>query len=201
MEWIRISPNKLKIMLNAQDARHYALDCASADYTDVVTRAAFREILSDVEAETGFDAGEDKLYIQMYPSKDGGCELFVTRIGLLLTEPEQIQKKPHNGIEKGHTMQLSRKRSNALCFDRFDHLLALCRRLAPYAGESEAWQDENHIWWLILTETGDPLTLSEDHRFMREYGHAHDAVAARVRLKEHGRLICSHRAVEALAEL
>lgn len=71
MEWIRISSNKLKIMLSAEDAQHYALDCATVDYADVVTRAAFREILTDVEEETGFDANEDKIYIQMFPSREG----------------------------------------------------------------------------------------------------------------------------------
>ena len=86
MEWIRISQNKLKIMLTAEDARHYELNCEEADYTDMVTRTAFREILTDVKREADFDASEDKVYIQMYPSKEGGCELFVTKVGLLLTE-------------------------------------------------------------------------------------------------------------------
>ena len=72
MEWIRISKNKLKIMLSAEDARHYELDCKSADLGDLVTRSAFREILSDVKRQTDFDASEDKIYIQMYPSKEGG---------------------------------------------------------------------------------------------------------------------------------
>ena len=30
MEWIRISTNKLKIMLSAEDARRYALNCENA---------------------------------------------------------------------------------------------------------------------------------------------------------------------------
>ena len=82
MEWIRISDNKLKIMLTAEDARRYALNCEAADYTELLTREAFREILSDVRVESGFDAADEKLYIQMYPSKGGGCELFVTKMGL-----------------------------------------------------------------------------------------------------------------------
>jgi negative regulator of genetic competence, sporulation and motility len=88
MEWIRISQNKLKIMLTAEDARHYELNCEQADYTDILTRTAFREILTDVKREAEFDASEDKVYIQMYPSKEGGCELFVTKIGLLLNEQQ-----------------------------------------------------------------------------------------------------------------
>ena len=80
MEWIRIGDNKLKIMLSAQDARHYALNIDGSDQAPHTSGNSIRGILSDLLAETGFDAGEDKMYIQLYPSKDGGCELFITKI-------------------------------------------------------------------------------------------------------------------------
>ena len=100
MEWIRISKNKLKIMLSAEDARHYELDCEAADLGELVTRTAFHEILSDVKMQTDFDASEDKIYIQMYPSKGGGCELFVTKMGLLLSDEEK-EISPQTVREKG----------------------------------------------------------------------------------------------------
>ena len=43
MEWIRISQNKLKIMLTAEDARHYELNCEEADYTDMVKYNIFQK--------------------------------------------------------------------------------------------------------------------------------------------------------------
>ena len=201
MEWIRISTNKLKIMLSAEDARRYALNCENADYTDLMTRKAFQEILTDVRHETGFDATEDKVYIQMYPSKEGGCELFVTKLGLLLTEnnhkePTPTEKQPPAKSEK--SPRTVRKKSNAFSFSHLDDLLALCRRLSPlYTGESEIWLDECGVWWLILTEEGDSAVMLNDFNFIREYGQTVSAEQARAVLPEHGRAICLSRAVQA----
>ena len=127
MEWIRISQNKLKIMLSAQDTAHYALDCKKADGSDEGSRAAFREILSDVQRETGFEAAEDKVYIQMYPSKEGGCELFVTKIGLLFGEDKPMNT---NSAQKATKRpRPTQKRSAAFLFPDFSCLLSACKGL------------------------------------------------------------------------
>ena len=203
MEWIRISPNKLKIMLSAKDAEHYALNCENADYADVMTREAFREILTDVRAETGFDATEDKVYIQMYPSKEGGCELFVTKVGLLLTEGATREAKAQNAK---HDRELSprsaRRRGGALYFTELAPLLALCKRMAPtFNGKSEAWQDERGGWWLLLADQGDPYSWREDFRFTLEYGKHVAPQNAKTYLSEHGRAVCRQNAVKILGEL
>ena len=203
MEWIRISNNKLKIMLTAQDAKKYDLRCESADYADVVTRQAFREILTDVGRETGFDATEDKVYIQMYPSKEGGCELFVTRVGLALGEEAAHSSRARHTEGRIKRADTYKKRSNAFLFTGLGDLLAACKRLEGrhFAGESEAWRDEDGGYWLFLAETGDPLCAEEDYRFIREYGSIKSADAARLYLAEHGHPVCRTGAVSTLAPL
>jgi negative regulator of genetic competence, sporulation and motility len=202
MEWIRISKSKLKIMLSAEDAERYALNCESADYADLMTRDAFKEILTDVRQETGFDATEDKVYIQMYPSKEGGCELFVTKLGLLLTEedheaPSGTKHQHHTAPQNAKQPQTVRKKSTSLVFTQLDHLLALCRRLAStYSGESEVWLDESGAWWLILTEEIDPKVKHDDLCFIREYGQTVSTDKARAFLPEHGRAIYPSHAVQ-----
>ena len=191
MEWIRISANKLKIMLSAEDARRYELNCEHVDCADVVTRAVFREILTDVRRETGFDATEDKVYIQMYPSKEGGCELFVTKIGLLISEE---QAGPKTGARQRSYAPKSQKR--AFVFEDLAPLLLLCRRLRSGKDTfaSEAWRDDGGAWWLLLTGEGDLP-------FAREYGRETKADAARLFLCEHGKTVCEKRAVETLGRL
>ena len=207
MEWIRISNNKLKIMLTAEDARRYALSCEKADYADLLTREAFRDILSDMRDKTGFDATEDKLYIQMYPSKEGGCELFVTKMGLLLAESdceEDAIPPPEKQEPKAQKRTpFPRKRSVAFLFDELSHLISLCQRLRvqSYIGESEVWKDEHGQWWLILTEIGNPLTSKEDYRFIREYARMFSAEEARLLLPEHGKLLCPKNAVSIFSRL
>lgn len=198
MEWIRISKNKLKIMLSAEDARHYELDCDVADLGDLVTRSAFHEILSDVKKQTDFDASEDKIYIQMYPSKEGGCELFVTRMGLLLYE-EENEISPKTGRENGRFRLSPRtaEQERAYAFEKLDLLLAACRRIgkSTRVRESEAWRDEQERWWLLLKGRS-----AEKLGFLREYGREIRAELARLYLAEHAKPICEKNAVQTLAE-
>ena len=199
MEWIRISTHKLKIMLNEEDARRYALSCTASDYAAPDTKAAFREILTDIRQETGFEAGDDRLYIQMYPSKTGGCELFVTRLGLAYEAEGAAPSAPLSNTKSHPTVQ---KKTGALRFEALEELLTLCRAMASsYKGESEVWRDEAGAWWLLLTVWGEPAALRRDLRLLREYGELHDAASARTLLAEHGRAICPADAMQVFGRL
>lgn len=81
MELIVISETKLKIMLTAPDMVRYELEGSPMDCADARTRAAFRHIFDDARAEIGFDTEGERLFIQLYASKGGGCEIFVTKLG------------------------------------------------------------------------------------------------------------------------
>jgi negative regulator of genetic competence, sporulation and motility len=203
MDSIRISDNKLKIMLTAEDARRYALNCENASCAESLTREAFRAILTDVRAESGFDASDEKIYIQMYPSKEGGCELFVTRMGLLIDE-----EKDGDSVEAGERKKaakripLPRKRSLALLFEELEHLLSLCRRLSTlgYIGESEVWRGEKGDWWLIFSD-GEAFFTRDEYRFIHEYGKMFGGSDVQIVLSEHDRCICPQNAVATLAKL
>lgn len=83
MELILINQTKLKIMLSAPDMKHYELLPEKLEHmtcTDHETRVAFRHIFDDAEARTGFHTSGEKLLVQMFTSKCGGCEIFVTRL-------------------------------------------------------------------------------------------------------------------------
>lgn len=81
MELIVISESKLKIMLSAPDMAHYNLQTIRTCGTDANTRAAFRKIFEDARTEIGFDTQGERLFIQLYDSLEGGCEIFVTKLG------------------------------------------------------------------------------------------------------------------------
>jgi negative regulator of genetic competence, sporulation and motility len=198
MEWIRIGTHKLKIILSAADAQRYALDCGRADYAEAPIRRAFKEILTDMQQETGFDAGDDRLYIQMYPSKAGGCELFVTKMGLSATEAPQ--RRAVAELPLLPRAADTKRRASAFSFSRLEELLQLCRQLAPiYKGDSEIWQDERGGWWLLLAPREDAGQGRKQLRFVREYGRARDADKAALLLAEHGKRICGADAVRTFA--
>lgn len=84
MELILIDQTKLKIMLTAPDLLHYELipdELEHMSCTDRHIRAAFRHIFNDAEAQTGFHTEGERLLVQMFTSKCGGCEIFVTKLG------------------------------------------------------------------------------------------------------------------------
>lgn len=197
MEWIRISSNKLKIMLTAEDAARYALSPETADYADSVTRRAFRAILTDMRGETGFDASDDKIYIQMYPSREGGCELFVTKMGI------EVTPKRGGTSYKPKSIRQPRKRQFALFFLELENLICVCKRLKDkhFRGKSSAWLGQDRRYWLLLTDSGDPLKTREDYRFALEYGEIESHDVALTLFPEHGKEICRENAVETLGKL
>lgn len=93
MEVLKISDSKLKIMLTRSDMQKYGLRADKVDYNDAATRKSFFAVLDDVKLSHGFETEGDKILIQFYPSKDGGCELFVTKLGLLPAASERAMSK------------------------------------------------------------------------------------------------------------
>ena len=196
MEWIRISRNKLKIMLTAEDTKRYELRPDSASLESAGTRKAFRAILSDAGKELGFDAADERVYIQLFPSREGGCELFVTKEAESAKEAPTPRPKAEKAPEE-HTRHL------AFSFPELSPLLLVCRRLTErrYQGESRALRDDEGRYWLLLSDTGNPLLARHEYRFILEYGQMEHGENARLLLLEHGTPLCGEKAVEQLGQL
>ncbi len=78
MELIPINDSKLKIMLDEIDMKEYRLG-AESDCADTETRRAIRDILDLARDRVGFNTEGAEIFVQLYTSKKGGCELFVTK--------------------------------------------------------------------------------------------------------------------------
>lgn len=195
MDFIRIGTNKLKIMLTREDAAHYALCPDTADRTDNETRRAFRAILTDIRAKTDFDAAEDKVYIQIFPSREGGCELFVTKMGLETAPKRTAEPKGERTPKK--------RREMIFYFTNLDGLVAACRHLATvsFKGQSRVWLDDLNRYWLYLCELGDPLKARHDHACLLEYGYMENRDNALLMLSEHAKELVGRNAVDVFSKL
>ena len=80
MDVLKISDTKVKIMLTRADVKKFKLDAEKVDYNDAKTRNSIWELLDHVKKHHGWSCENNKLLIQFYPSKDGGAELFVTKL-------------------------------------------------------------------------------------------------------------------------
>ena len=78
MELIRINSCKLKVMLTAGDVKRFHLDPEFERSNEL--HQAFRSLLQEIQKEIGFDSDGKELSIQYFPSREGGCEMFISHL-------------------------------------------------------------------------------------------------------------------------
>lgn len=81
MEIIKISQSELKVTMTSEDMQRYDLDCDTLGDDPEESRKALKCILREAKAEKGFSAAGERLLVRVFPSRDGGCEMFVTKLG------------------------------------------------------------------------------------------------------------------------
>ena len=159
MELLVISESKLKIMLTAPDMIKYDLTAPQTESLSVHDREALRHLFRDAKAEIGFDTEGARLFVQLYSSKEGGCEIFVTKLPesnpiSTMWEHEQITDQKNVSVDPWtqhltntaaayltsedrllHAIYDLKEREDpwtcrAYRFSDLPSLLAVCRRLA-----------------------------------------------------------------------
>lgn len=195
MELIRISDTKLKVMLSEEDMIFYDLDTEALDYDDKDTRRAFWQILDEAKRRTGFDVSSERVFVQVYPSKKGGCEMFVTKVGKL-----------EEGKTKTKGLTSMRKRENIYSFGSFETVTLMCEKLKEmgYAGKSSLYMDNGRgIYYLIIEERSSDSILKNnslgEYGFLSEYGSKKNGGLMYAYIKEHFSCIDSKDAVNSLS--
>ncbi len=181
MELILISDSKLKIMLSQKDMTKYALKIEDIDYDNTETRRAFWNILDEAKHKTGFDAARERIFVQVFPSRCGGCEIFVTKL--------------EKGVSADDlSVSVAKRRANTVYrFSDINNLLSVCSILYKrgYEGESAVYYDDKNYY---LSITGEQL-------FIDEYADMRENIKYIYHILEHCEGICTRGAVETLAAL
>jgi len=140
METIRISPVRMKIILNEEDRRRFAV---TDDAFDGDVRELLRRILQNTDEASLLDTAAGQLHLQVYDGRDGGCEIFLTCLSA--PETEEDTKPP-------------------CCFALWDTeaLFMLCRRLKAggYQGEHRLLR-LGERWYLAFESGALPLAASD----------------------------------------
>ncbi len=155
MELIVIDESRIKLMLTAEEMEAYRI-------VEDGTRETIKGIMTDVSRKCGYAGAvmRGRIYVEMYPSKKGGCELFVTRLAereqKIGTERENgtIMKTGNEGILTEYRKYIFRGRV-IYAFEKMPDLLGACCGLMNdgYAGESAAYRDaEKRMYYLILEQ-------------------------------------------------
>ena len=191
MEMIRISDSKIKVILLPGDMDRYVAE--NDDDGSPAERGTLRAILRDLREKTGFDVTGERVLVQMFPARDGGCELFVTRLGKLAGQ--KIEPR----LPAPPDLPL---RSAVFVFDRLPPLLRVCRHLSHigYPHLSAVYAGDDDLWYLVLQERipgARPSPLS----FAEEFGTRRRAAVTLAYIKEHGTCISPSNAITLLSPL
>lgn len=208
MDLILISNTKLKIMLTPNDMAAYSLTCDNIDYDNTETRRAFWDILDAAKHKTGFDAASDRVFIQVYPLKSGGCEMYVTK---LIKRDDNTHRDDIKLYDKKSLLDISpvslsvernapeHKEYDVYSFKEFYYMLDACRQLilSGYNSNSSIWTDEGIPRYYLAVEKAERAQCS----FLDEYGTRYSSHAAYTYVTEHCHCICENKAVEKMASL
>ena len=198
MELLRINEKKLKVILSEEDMDRYRLDRDTMDYDTTETRSAFWQILDEAKHRTGFDACGARIFVQIYPSRGGGCELYVTKI--LAPAPADTKKAPPPPAREERT------RPVVYLLPSLADLLRICRHLAAtdYRGESAAYIGEGDACYLVLSEplrgVGYPHSAPLYHP-AEEYGERCSGNTKLTYVREHAHCLLDTDAVARLSAL
>ena len=198
MELIRITDEKIKIMLTPSDLSLYELD----PETDSATSpAALRRLLGDLRLRFGVELDDRSVSAQYFPSRSGGGELFVCSIRPKHNEEAAAPLTHSSGCKHAAA---SFRWEGAYRFHTMQALLSACHRLTTvdFLGDSAAYCDSGGRYYLLLrTHARSPFSIPEELSFLTEYGDTENAAQLKVYIKEHGELIRSPDAVSILALL
>jgi negative regulator of genetic competence, sporulation and motility len=203
MELIRISDSKLKIMLTPTDMRQFEL-CADNFYDDSEKmHHSFRLLLDEVKRQSGFEADDHRISVQYFPSREGGCEMFISNLAQGRKQ-SACALTPAQGMQPATRTRGSFCRSFAYRFEGIDELLSVCHRLLPmdYISASSAYRDDAGRYYLFInTFAASPFATPEELYFVVEYGRLENAAQLRLYLSEHGEVVCAEDAVGTLGAI
>ena len=179
MELILISESKLKIMLSQRDMEKYELSLSDIDSENRACKRAFGKLLEEAKARTGFCATQKNLYIQIFPGRSGGCEIFITKTNTL------------NGNCKEGLLIFT--------FSSTDDVIRACKTLLKrgYSGKSSLFYNEDGTYYLLTdTQLHNKLiyTLCEFSKQVKNKKYIYH-------IFEHSKELCTDTAVETMADL
>jgi negative regulator of genetic competence, sporulation and motility len=207
MEIIMINNCKLKVMLGEEDLRRFEIKAEQLDYSNTETKRMFWDILNKAKRETGFDTEGQRVLVQLYPSKHGGCEMFVTKIGLL---PSRNVSNTSFNEENKLLISSVGKDSNqtipiqiALSFESINMIIFVCKRLHAMdcVGQSSFYVSDSGKKYLFLSDIhiinhSEPNELS----FVFEFASAENPECFENLSLEHGKFVFENNAVAKLSE-
>ena len=139
MEVIRINRERIKIMLSPADMVEMDINCEVLDSFDKRGKEAFGKIMQEARDKCGFISCGRKILVQVFPSKDGGCEMFITKVN-----------------DGELSSRVKKQRKYYYKFEVFQDLLGFCAAIMNINYNCDVYKDtEKEIYYIIADEKCD----------------------------------------------
>lgn len=193
LEALLINDRKLKITLSSAELCEMELSLDELDYKNTRTRRFIWQLLDSAREKTGFDAAAQRVLIRVYPSKGGGCELYVCKVK---DNPEKAHTDAAQDI--GLVREALPQCRALYRFSSVSLLLSSCKifadradipTAAAYAGAGEAF---------LLIKDADPSR--EELSLFSEFGVLCNETDSE-NILENAKIICKDHAIERLSAL
>ena len=204
MEYIVIDESKLKVICEERDLEPYGISTDSLEYGDASSRRFIEDMLSEAKIRFGFETARNRVLIQLFPDNDGGCEIFVSKLGALPKSTDGDATK-----EKKITPKKAEPIQKIFFFEKLDYMLEACKRLSflPSCEKSSAFYIDGEGYYLHfeiicnepLEEYG--ICALDEYSFLLEYGEPQLSKASLPFLMEYAKIICTDNAIEALGRI
>ena len=199
MDITYINSKNIKISISREELYENGLDAESLDYTKTRTKRFIWELLDIAYIKTGFNAGNGRLFVRVFPSADGGCELFITK---------NADFSEKDGKSDTCIAQTENENEDLACVtDDADKLYMLCGRLktAGFCGDSSLYSGTGDSFILVFNSQRKlPSYINKkfcgekkDYFFAADYGKMFTVTPEmKAYICEHCHLVCAECAVE-----
>lgn len=143
MEYIKINEKNAILSLSAEETAVYRGEGG----------IAVKRIVREAEERYGCSHLDGRLYVQMYEMKDGGCELFLTRLSERRREVATLSET-NSIMAADYYRCIYHDECAVYVFDDLEKLLQCCKMIdgAGYKGQSESYADRGRGEYYLILE-------------------------------------------------
>ena len=180
MEFMKIGHDSLKITMSAKEAKMYDLDEDSTLDSEEM-KSTFTKLLLRAKKEIGYKYAGERVVAEIFSSKNGGCEIFLSYAD------EQINEMKESKYKKSYI--------SVYMLESFFDTIELIKRMegSNYKGKSSLYYDEQNERYYIAFE--DPEIKDGKYLFINEYARQQKNNSI-VYLKEHCKCIKRNTAID-----
>ena len=180
-----LSANTVKITLTEQDMRSNALNAESIRSRTAESRRSLTRFLKRFQSESSLFPGHsaERLFLEAFPSDDGGCVLYVSTLG---AEPEPQPPR------RSHSVKL-------MCASPdLENVISLCGCISKRVLSSSLYLFDGDYCLILRASPGESDIVSH---IIEEFGGLSDDETDIARACEHGKPVCRANAASVMSRL